>query len=477
MKSAFVRLAILGTEQKVLLLLIFLGVVIRFYNVITASAIDMDGIEYVSAARDFIAGRFGKALSAIRLPAFPAAIAFFHFFVPDIELAGRVVSLVFGLLLIVLCFRFARQLWGEEKAYWLAAFVAIHPYLIEYSARVLSESLATFLFAGSFFFFYQGWVTGNTRRFFWAGAFLTFAYLTKPEYIIYFLPLSLVLLWHERKARNIPTFLACCVLVAFTFLIYLRLHTGFWIIDRKMLSWGGQGQQSSMFSYLAHVISAPAVLKNIPVVFYHFCEAIYLPFLFLAFVGFKRADSSFVALALMLVASHIFGRSFILHATKRYSLEFAPIIMVFAMNGVGTARNYLTRFSYGKPLSAILLFVMAGVLLFEGIAFPNYGRQMEKKAGLMLRASGEGKSIASRLPILAFYADGNWTNLEAMLQEARTCEDLQTVLLSKKIGYVVVDNKIERSFPFIKDCTPNLPVFAYLKNGKEQMRIYRRAGS
>jgi len=95
-----------------------------------------------------------------------------------VGLAGRVTPLVFGILLIFLCFRFTRARWGLKTGAWAATLVALHPYMAQYSVRVLSESLATFLFTASIFCFYKGWTTEKTGDLLWSGILLACAYLT-----------------------------------------------------------------------------------------------------------------------------------------------------------------------------------------------------------------------------------------------------------------------------------------------------------
>lgn len=465
----------LEDEKKLLLLLIFLGLLVRVFNLVTAPAIELDGIGYARAAGDFVHGDFGKALSNIRLPLFPAIIAFFHLFIPDVELAGRVTSLVFGVLLIILCFRFAKELLGAQKAFWMASFIAIHPYLTQYSDSVLSESLATFLFTGCFFFFYRGWTTDNQSRLAYSGAFLAFAYLTKPEYIIYFAPLSFILLFKDRRRRNLPAFLLCCFLIVFAYLIYLRLHTGFWVIDRKILAWGGhQAQQTGIYSYLTKILSPSVVLKNIPAVFYHLCEAVYPPFLLLAILGFKKTNSFYRGLALALIAFHVLGRSFVLHSTKRYSLEFVPIIMVFAVEGMVVVKAFFEDFRYNKQVLTGLLVLATAVLLFQGIRSQNYGREMQKNAGLLLRSYQGEESIAARLPIVTFYSGRSWVDLESMLQRAKTCDELDGQLQSGRVKYLVIDERIRNDFPFVNSCTAGLRAIIEFSRGNDSLQVYQK---
>jgi 4-amino-4-deoxy-L-arabinose transferase-like glycosyltransferase len=458
-------------EKKLLLFLILSGLILRIVNVLLADAIDMDGISYAEIAREFLKGNIGNVLNSERLPVYPTAIALFHLFIPDIEVAGRLVSLSFGMLLVPFCFSFAKEFWGKDMAWRLAAFVSIHPYLVKYSSRVLSESLATFLFTGAIFLFYRGFTRNRGRWFLWSGIFLAFAYLTRPEYIIYFGPLSLLLLFIDRRISNIPALLVCACLLIFSFLFYLRMHTNFWIIDRKMLSWGGEEQNS--FSYLSQMFSLPMLVRNLPFVALYFLEAIVLPFLALGVMGFYRAHRSYRVLVCMLISFHIIARSFVGHVTKRYSVEFIPVVLVFSAHGIETLKSWITSVRYKKLVFSFAI-VVAVILLFEGITLPREGREMQKRVGLLLRGQGvAGTVIASRLPLVGFYAGTHWTNLESMLDK-EDCGSLKRRMTSRWVGYLVVDTQTEAAHSFIRGCTVNLvPLFTVMsRNKQDHITVY-----
>ena len=66
---------------------------------------------------------------------------------PDLEFAGRLVSLVFGTLTAVLVLLLGRRVFDEETGLVAAAFAAMHPYMLRYSGDVLAEALYYFLVA------------------------------------------------------------------------------------------------------------------------------------------------------------------------------------------------------------------------------------------------------------------------------------------------------------------------------------------
>jgi hypothetical protein len=457
-----------------LVALILVGILIRIYNVFTASVIDLDGIQYVQVARDFMMGAFGKGLEGFRLPGYPTFIALFNLFVPDVELAGRIVSLVAGLLLIALCLHFLKD---RKRGLWLAALVAIHPYLAQYSGRVLSESLATVLFVCSFFCFYEGLTTGNRMKVGAAGIFLTFAYLTRTEYIIYFVPLSLVIIFKpgDKKITMLLSFLGCFLPLAALFLIYLRLHSGVWIIDRKMLSWSPYSHGGT-FDFLLRLLGDPlATVRNIPLVIFGFCEAVFLPFLALAVIGFRKSEHSFRLLAIVLTATHVLARSCISHYTKRYAVEFIPIMLVFAVDGLPAILAFIKGDSYKRHLTRAACIVSVGVSLATGIRMPNYDREMAKKAGLLVGSLETHAPIAARLPIASFYANVPWLELEGIIPRNQSCEGLHKNLSSMGAFYIVTDHRVESDHPAMRDCLSDNGLFLKVREfrqGKKSCSVY-----
>ena len=147
-----------------LILILLLGFGVRSLDIVNARAIEMDGVSYAQIAEHFANGAFSEALKNVFPPFYPFVIALFHLVIPDLEMAGRLVSLACGLLLICGSYLALRRFLGAEKALWGAFFIAIHPYLARYSAQVLSDSLATLLFAATVFFFYVGYTEKSGWR-------------------------------------------------------------------------------------------------------------------------------------------------------------------------------------------------------------------------------------------------------------------------------------------------------------------------
>ena len=347
-----------------LFFILLLGLGVRGCDIINARAIEMDGVSYARIAEHFVNGEFGEVLKSIFPPFYPLVISLFHLAIPDVELAGRLVSLVCGLLLIYGSYLALARFLDAEKALWGAFFIAIHPYLARYSGQVLSESLATLLFAATVFFFYVGYEEKSSWRIFLSGFLLVLTYLTRPEYIAYYLPLA-VLLLYRRRLRHVVALCAPFLFLGLVYILCMRLETGLWMVSGK-----------AMQSPFVPLFKA---LSNIPAVAFHFFAALYPPFILLLIPGFSRVKSPYRSLVILLAIFHVLSLAGVGHSTRRYSVEFVPVLMPFVVEGWYMLKTYTERFTYGRILRICIAILITFLALWRGIESPNEGRGLCKK--------------------------------------------------------------------------------------------------
>jgi len=126
-----------------LILIFFAALIVRVLcAIIFSGEIDTEGAEYARIAQNIVAGNgyVGIATEGTQLffpPLFPLLIAAVSFLTGDAEIAGRVINVVFGSLLVFpVCF-IGRRLFGEGIGLGGAALVAAHPYLVVMSSTVV----------------------------------------------------------------------------------------------------------------------------------------------------------------------------------------------------------------------------------------------------------------------------------------------------------------------------------------------------
>jgi 4-amino-4-deoxy-L-arabinose transferase-like glycosyltransferase len=436
------------------------GFALRLLVVLKSVCIEMDGIGYATVADQFVNGLFREGLGSVFSPMYPFFVSLLHLAVPDVELAGRLISLFFGTLLIWTSYLFAARLFRDRrKAMWTAALVAFHPYLVEYSGRVLSESLATFLFASSAFSFYIGWEERKRSLLALSGFCLVLTYLTRPEYLVFYAPFVLVLL-RRRRVLDCVSLLLPFLLLGVLYVTYLYAQTGTLIVANRVR--------------LSPFVTPAAALINLPFVSYEFMAAILPLFFLLAIPGFFRtAVRPYRNLTMLFVVFHILTLSFISHSTKRYSVEFVPLVLVFSVDGIFFVTSYVKRFLTAGVATGVIAGAVILLGMFAGFASPNSDRSLQKQAGLFLRDKGAGAVIAARLPLAAFYAKGRPVNLVPEAREHRNIEGLNGVLADRRVDYLVIDEEAENEMPFLREYLSGRTPIRSFGNHGAFVRIYR----
>jgi hypothetical protein len=449
-----------GSQRTSLAAAMGLGLVLRLAVLLNAPAIELDGIGYATMADQFVRGLFGQALKSVFPPVYPLFVALFHLAIPDVELPGRLVSLVFGVLLIYGSFVFAKRLLkNDDKAIWVAFLVALHPYLVRYSGQVLSESLAAFLFTSTVFLFYVGWQEERRWCVVTSGLCLTLAYLTRPEYVVFYVPFVLCLL-AKRRFHDSLLFLLPFLVLGSLYICFLRIQTGVWMVSGK--------------ARLLPFVPFRAFFGNVPLVAYEFFIAIFPLFFVLALPGSGRVQKPYRNLVLLLVLFHIVSLSFVSHATRRYSVEFIPLSLIFVVEGIGIVIGYLKRFVGVRTAFCAMATLIVCATVFQSFAPPHHDRALHKKAGLFLLSHDPGSVVAARLPLVAFYEKGAPVNLLDEMSREKDLAHFKSVVAERKIKYLVIDRETERELPFLKDYLPGrLPVC--VENGPRGafVRVYR----
>jgi len=221
-------------RQKLLFLCLF-GFFIRLYVVVNAVTISNDSVTFLRMAESFSAGDYGAIFNIIRPPLYPLLTSFTSAVFGDMELSSRVVSLVFGTLVIPVSCGIGKLIYNEKVGLIAALFAAIHPYMVRFSGEALTEGLYYFLIGCIVYFGLKAVFEKKPALMLVAGVLTAFAYLTKPGAIGFLIVVSLVAivydfksLKHDWKRRLLFLFLAWAVFLALglPYLYYLYSKTG-----------------------------------------------------------------------------------------------------------------------------------------------------------------------------------------------------------------------------------------------------------
>jgi len=231
------------SERKKLFLLIGIAFALRLYLAITAKGIDPDGVAYLSIAKDFIDRNYDEAFSNVFPPFYPFLTALLFPLTGDIELAGRIISVILGTLTIIPIFYLGKKLFGVTVTMFSVLLSVFQPYLVQFSGSVLTESTYTFLLVLAVLVGWQGLNSRSKGLMFLLGSLLGLAYLTRPEGIGFVILFFLWILffdgfrfWHDlRRKSSLLLFLMGGVLIlALPYILFLHEVTGRWILSRKI---------------------------------------------------------------------------------------------------------------------------------------------------------------------------------------------------------------------------------------------------
>jgi 4-amino-4-deoxy-L-arabinose transferase-like glycosyltransferase len=134
------------------------------------------------------------------------------------ETAGRAVSLIFGALLPVVAWLFARRCFGRTTGWLAGLLAAIHPLLIALSTAVLTESASLTLNLTALYFALDAITSHSKRSTVACGVLLGLSYLLRPEAFILTFLLVLVILvanWTRLRAAALCGALLACVFALF----------------------------------------------------------------------------------------------------------------------------------------------------------------------------------------------------------------------------------------------------------------------
>ena len=137
-------------------LLVILSLCFKLWVLLRVEVINPDGVLYLKAARCYLSGNFREALDLYRMPFYPLLIAAVHqFFVPDLVLAGQVLSIFFLTGMLVPCYLLVRGAWNDTAAFWGGALLATSPYFNREASEIMRDPA---------FLFFLSWATWATWR-------------------------------------------------------------------------------------------------------------------------------------------------------------------------------------------------------------------------------------------------------------------------------------------------------------------------
>lgn len=475
---------------------------------------------YIAMSHAFLEGNFLEALKYITPPVYPLLLAGMKLIVGDVEIAGKLVSLFAGTFAFFPLYYLGKRIFDQRVVLIGLLFFSLHPYLVRYSAEVLSESTFIFLSVMGLWLFWKGW---EKKQYFYScfsGVLLGLSCLTKAQGFIWIgvvlsVPIVFSFLPQEEEGdkRSMWIFFGIAA-ITFLFIIspyvyFLKGLTGEWTVRQQGASAIVQGTRYSssegLWGAVAALLSHPwSLLKklgwNMGRLGLLLPKTFHYPFFFFLVVGvLARRYKSYLPGELYLAIVCIIytvGHS-LLYLKVRYLLPVVPFGLLWAAQGflVTASRinefcvKHLPRFPYARtPLFMVvtLLCLSAAATLPKTLKPQRLGKLDRKEIGHRIAAlSDERPVVLTSVPRIGFYANAakiyglpRVKDFDAFMRYAR----------KKKVEFVVMDREMANNRKvghvvrlFFKNSThPELRLlFTYPSQGANEsprFYIYRLSG-
>ena len=416
--------------QKIAIIMGF-ALLLRIYIIINAATISVDSATDLGFAKAFIEGRLSEAIDPRRPPLHPLLVSLLYPLTGELELSARIVSLIFGILIIPLGFWLGRYIYDERTGLWTAFFITLHPYLIRYSGETLRETIYYFLAMAMVGLAMKAIMEKKAHLMVLVGVLSALAYLNKHAALGFLIIFTIWIAlrnikgikedW-QRRLLLIGCGWLIFVLVALFYLIFLYDETGRVTLTAKVVPY-------YILLDMLHTLTLRNT--NIEVFLSRFPEALSVPFVF--FFGWylvarrKEGFSEKEKFLLFVVAVYTVVHMLIL-PERRYFVRLTPFIAVFVAWGFERFTGLAdSRFRERGALwvgTALVLIVV--VQLYQGLTSLHAHRLPERLAGeWLLKEAGSGRTILARRPIVSFYAEGRFVylrdelSIEELLKYAR----------------------------------------------------------
>jgi 4-amino-4-deoxy-L-arabinose transferase-like glycosyltransferase len=225
----------------------YLGILISALTVrvFTAHArlvVPEDSVHYIDLARDVTENGLGPLLSHSSHPLYPLLLAGTQWVTGDFLLAGRILGIVLGVLVVLSITASTRLLFGSTASFFVGMFAALSPYLARQAGEILPEQLSVASASLALYFVLRAERKHSLIFAGLAGIFSGLFFLTRPEGLIFPFGLALGLSIPFIRTRScqqnlLPplSLLLGFTLVASPYWIALSLDNGYPTLSRRKI--------------------------------------------------------------------------------------------------------------------------------------------------------------------------------------------------------------------------------------------------
>ncbi len=224
-------------------ILLTIALLVRIFFLRFEYAVGWDEVNYLKLGASGAIHGLNHVLHPYWSPLYPLFVALTGKAVSNYELAGRLVSIFFGIFLIVPVYLFANKYLSKKVAWICSLLIAFFPMLIESSVSALTESLYIFMAITGVSL---GFLTLQKKSIILAivtGGLFSLAYLTRPEgigFLSVFIGLIVCVLIYQIIKRHEYRMIGILVgsvlsflIISSPYLFYLHQVTGKWTLSSK----------------------------------------------------------------------------------------------------------------------------------------------------------------------------------------------------------------------------------------------------
>ena len=504
------RTELIKKEIIPLSLLFFVAIGIKLYFLQYTRVISADGTGYAQIARDFIQGN-GFENATHFPPFYPALMGLLNLLVPDIELAGRLVSIFMGSLIVIPIYLLAKEFFNKNIGIIACLLAIVWPSIRAWSGEVMSQSTYITLILMGIYLTWRAFKKESVLLSAFAGMFMGLSYLTRPEAFIVLFAMTFVLLVYglinRMPVKALITFVMpiwiTFILISFPYINLLHEKTGTWQMTNKTKTglyhslgeYYGKGDLYNVpdlppIGILDVLTKYPDFLRhkvsgNLREIWHNLLPFFMWPFLFWGFVAGRWGKERVVEkLFLLSTMSPMIMLVSIFFVTPEYTQAYLPILFLWIGQGIMSFEALIEKkaglkkwFSFQKggyrfSLAFIATVIFCVTTLTSQVPknwnkiyhFSHDGGRYDRKLiGLMLKEHlpVEAK-IMTRWGRISFYSEREFI----MIPNASFREILETAK-ENKAKYMIVDGALMGMRPQLG------PLFQPLRYyGNKFFRVY-----
>jgi 4-amino-4-deoxy-L-arabinose transferase-like glycosyltransferase len=413
-------------------------------------------------------------------PGYPAFAGIFYLLTRNLEASGHIASIVSGIGTILLVYAASARVYSRTTGILAGLLLALNPLFVWISSAALAE--------GSYALAYSGFVLAmiylmqkpSWRPAALAGLASAVAYLTRAEGFL-LLPIGIIvamIAWRKTwKSIHHPVlilvvFLLTWFVVAFPYMVFLRVHLGGWTLSGKItqnIERVSEAIYSDDFESLRDNplsrYESPGLIRylvnNFPRVAERYAGftaqavsrafklgwpimLLFLWFLVLGFLGGDRRGWSFLVFALPLLAYPL------AHIEIRYLTP--SLVAIVPPVAWGIEKAWSRKEGIDRALAirrslvvALIVILVAGIVLYVN-RMPSPPTEHRILANWMLENLPDARTakIAARFPYVSFYLDSE--NFR-YIPQAATLDEAVRLAIERKLDYLVID---QRTTPIVQ---------------------------